>query len=268
MVWWVPCGRTPVRSPRARLAGAVKATPTDGSPAWPLQPFAPFSKNDRVGRACEWNFTRERERFRREWQRYDRQGEPSPFVMEQVDEEGFHLVEQKTPAKPKWGPGARGGRGGMRGGMRYAACAAKRVRQRGRCDGASHSRGGLCSRVVLTELSVFFPPVRVLGRVQTFVRAFVCRCLLSPCDLYLAPAPAVSPRPPASVRSDPRRICECNRSPRIRAAWRRGAMASRATRKRMRRGRRGIRLRTPLRVPRRPARDVSSSASRVDVTRM
>ena len=37
--------------------------------------------------------------------------------MEQVDEEGFHLVEQKTPAKPKWGPGARGGRGGGRGGF-------------------------------------------------------------------------------------------------------------------------------------------------------
>ena len=189
MVWWVPCGRTPVRSPRARLAGAVKAMPTDGSPAWPLQPFAPFSKNDRVGRACEWNFTRERERFRREWQRYDRQGEPSPFVMEQVDEEGFHLVEQKTPAKPKWGPGARGGRGGMRGGMRYAACAAKRVRQRGRCDGASHSRGGLCSRVVLTELSVFLPPVRVWGRVQTFVRAFVCRCLCPRATCISRPRP-------------------------------------------------------------------------------
>ena len=156
VVWWVPCGRTPVRSPRARLAGAVKAMPTDGSPAWPLQPFAPFSKNDRVGRACEWNFTRERERFRREWQRYDRQGEPSPFVMEQVDEEGFHLVEQKTPAKPKWGPGARGGRGGMRGGMRYAACTAKRVRQRGRCDGASHSVAVACARAWFSPSSPCF----------------------------------------------------------------------------------------------------------------
>lgn len=82
------------------------------------QPFAPFSKGDRVGRACEWNYTRDRER-NRHWQRnaFGKEGEPSPFVMEQVDEEGFHLVEQKTPAKPKWGPGARGGRGG-RGGMR------------------------------------------------------------------------------------------------------------------------------------------------------
>ena len=73
-----------------------------------------------VGRACEWNFTRDRER-NRHWQRNVGFGkdEPSPFVMEQVDEEGFHLVEQKTPAKPKWGPGARGGRGGMRGGMRW-----------------------------------------------------------------------------------------------------------------------------------------------------
>jgi hypothetical protein len=84
-----------------------------------LQPFAPFSKSDRVGRACEWNIARERDR-RQYWQRgqFGKEGEPSPFVMEQVDEEGFHLVEQKTPAKPKWGPGARGGRGGMRGGMR------------------------------------------------------------------------------------------------------------------------------------------------------
>jgi hypothetical protein len=86
-----------------------------------LQPFAPYSKSDRVGRACEWNFARDRER-NRHWQRnagFGKEGEPSPFVMEQVDEEGFHLVEQKTPAKPKWGPGARGGRGGMRGGMRW-----------------------------------------------------------------------------------------------------------------------------------------------------
>lgn len=87
-----------------------------------MQPFAPFCKGDRVGRACEWNYTRDRER-NRHWQRnagFGKEGEPSPFVMEQVDEEGFHLVEQKTPAKPKWGPGARG-RGG-RGGMRCVLC--------------------------------------------------------------------------------------------------------------------------------------------------
>ena len=50
------------------------------------QPFAPFSKSDRLGRACEWNYTRDRER-NRNWQRnlgYGREGEPSPFVMEQV----------------------------------------------------------------------------------------------------------------------------------------------------------------------------------------
>lgn len=93
------------------------------------QPFAPFSKSDRVGRACEWNYTRDRER-NRHWQRnvgYGKEGEPSPFVMEQVDEEGFHLVEQKTPAKPKWGP-QRGGRGGMRGGMRCVYFCVRRVR--------------------------------------------------------------------------------------------------------------------------------------------
>ena len=33
------------------------------------------------------------------------------WVTRQVDEEGFHLVEQKTAAKPFFGPGARGGRG-------------------------------------------------------------------------------------------------------------------------------------------------------------
>ena len=85
------------------------------------QPFAPFSKSDKVGKACEWNYTRDRDRNRHHWQRnagFGREGEPSPFVMEQVDDEGFHLVEQKTPAKPKWGP-QRGGRGGMRGGMRF-----------------------------------------------------------------------------------------------------------------------------------------------------
>ena len=74
-----------------------------------------------MGKACEWNYTRDRDRNRHHWQRnagFGREGEPSPFVMEQVDDEGFHLVEQKTPSKPKWGP-QRGGRGGMRGGMRF-----------------------------------------------------------------------------------------------------------------------------------------------------
>ena len=49
--------------------------------------------------------------------------EQSPFVIEQVDEEGFHLVDTKQIMKPKWGPGARrggmgfqGGRGGRGGG--------------------------------------------------------------------------------------------------------------------------------------------------------
>eukprot|EP00285_Hemiselmis_virescens_P012595 CAMPEP_0173390824 /NCGR_PEP_ID=MMETSP1356-20130122/16291_1 /TAXON_ID=77927 ORGANISM="Hemiselmis virescens, Strain PCC157" /NCGR_SAMPLE_ID=MMETSP1356 /ASSEMBLY_ACC=CAM_ASM_000847 /LENGTH=104 /DNA_ID=CAMNT_0014348305 /DNA_START=22 /DNA_END=332 /DNA_ORIENTATION=- len=68
-------------------------------------PFAPFSKNDRLGRAVEWGGTRERDR---RWQK-NRTEEPSPFVYEQVDEEGFHLVDTKTTAKPKWGPGARRG---------------------------------------------------------------------------------------------------------------------------------------------------------------
>eukprot|EP00291_Cryptomonas_curvata_P025161 CAMPEP_0172159688 /NCGR_PEP_ID=MMETSP1050-20130122/5114_1 /TAXON_ID=233186 /ORGANISM="Cryptomonas curvata, Strain CCAP979/52" /LENGTH=143 /DNA_ID=CAMNT_0012829313 /DNA_START=9 /DNA_END=437 /DNA_ORIENTATION=- len=86
-------------------------------------PFAPFSKNDRLGRACEWTQTREKDR---RWQKNRQQQEPeqSPFVIEQVDEEGFHLVDTKAAAKPKWGPGAprrgamsMGGRGGARGGM-------------------------------------------------------------------------------------------------------------------------------------------------------
>ncbi|KAJ1470140.1 hypothetical protein T484DRAFT_1848859 [Baffinella frigidus] len=74
-------------------------------------PFAPFSKNERLGRACEWTFSnRDRDR---KWPRNNTRGdaEPSPFVIEQVDEEGFHLVDTKQIMKPKWGPGAR--RGGM-----------------------------------------------------------------------------------------------------------------------------------------------------------
>ena len=67
-------------------------------------PFAPFSKNDKLGRACEWTQTREKDR---RWQKNRQQQEPeqSPFVIEQVDEEGFHLVDTKAAAKPKWGPG-------------------------------------------------------------------------------------------------------------------------------------------------------------------
>lgn len=88
-------------------------------------PFAPYSKNDRLGRACEWTFTRDRDR---RWMRNRTETEPSPFVIEQVDEEGFHLVDTKTAAKPKWGPGARRpgvagqqGRGGARGGGQIGA---------------------------------------------------------------------------------------------------------------------------------------------------
>lgn len=67
-------------------------------------PFVPFSKNDKLGRACEWTQTREKDR---RWQKNRQQQEPeqSPFVIEQVDEEGFHLVDTKAAAKPKWGPG-------------------------------------------------------------------------------------------------------------------------------------------------------------------
>ena len=70
-------------------------------------PFAPFSKNDKLGRACEWTLTREKDR---RWQKNRQQQEPeqSPFVIEQVDEEGFHLVDTKATAKPKWGPGNLG----------------------------------------------------------------------------------------------------------------------------------------------------------------
>ena len=74
-------------APRSQRARAREAMSADGVSCVRLplvQPFAPFSKSDRVGRACEWNFTRDRERFRRDWQRYDRAGEPSPFAMEQV----------------------------------------------------------------------------------------------------------------------------------------------------------------------------------------
>ena len=79
-------------------------------------PYAPFNKSDRLGRACEWGNTRERDR---RWQNKNKAAEEiSPFIVEQVDEEGFHLVDTKTAAKPKWGPrrGGMGGRGGGRGG--------------------------------------------------------------------------------------------------------------------------------------------------------
>lgn len=121
LVWRSPCPPCPVRFCLVLFQHVLLHRRADGVLPRAPQPFAPFSKSDRVGRACEWNFTRDRER-NRHWQRnvgFGKEGEPSPFVMEQVDEEGFHLVEQKTPAKPKWGPGARGGRGGMRGGMRW-----------------------------------------------------------------------------------------------------------------------------------------------------
>ncbi|EKX53599.1 translation initiation factor 3, subunit D [Guillardia theta CCMP2712] len=85
-------------------------------------PYAPFSKNDRLGRACEWIFTRDRESNWKHWTRNKggAETEASPFVIEQVDDEGFHLVDTKTTAKPKWGPGSRrpgmtNQRGGLRG---------------------------------------------------------------------------------------------------------------------------------------------------------
>jgi len=65
------------------------------------------------------------ERAENRWPRNNVRGdtEQSPFVIEQVDEEGFHLVDTKQIMKPKWGPGARrggmgfqGGRGGRGGG--------------------------------------------------------------------------------------------------------------------------------------------------------
>ncbi len=67
-------------------------------------PFAPFSKNDKLGRACEWTQNKDKDR---RWQKNRPMQEPeqSPFVIEQVDEEGFHLVDTKAAAKPKWGPG-------------------------------------------------------------------------------------------------------------------------------------------------------------------
>lgn len=45
-------------------------------------PYAPFNKSDRLGRACEWGNTRERDR---RWQNKNKATEEiSPFIVEQV----------------------------------------------------------------------------------------------------------------------------------------------------------------------------------------
>mmetsp|Transcript_32868 Transcript_32868/g.75164 ORF Transcript_32868/g.75164 Transcript_32868/m.75164 type:complete len:564 (-) Transcript_32868:43-1734(-) len=75
-------------------------------------PYAAFSKNDKLGRACDWTqFSRGpggRERFGFGRGRQDR-SDPSTAVFnyDAVDDDGFHLVDSKPAPKPKWGPGRR-----------------------------------------------------------------------------------------------------------------------------------------------------------------
>jgi len=63
-------------------------------------PYAPFSKNERVGRVADWT----RNYNARPNARSGQESSVFDFVFDEADEESFRLVDGKPPPKPRFGP--------------------------------------------------------------------------------------------------------------------------------------------------------------------
>jgi len=63
-------------------------------------PYAPFSKNERIGRVADWT----RNYNARPNARSGQESSVFDFVFDEADEESFRLVDGKPPPKPRFGP--------------------------------------------------------------------------------------------------------------------------------------------------------------------